>query len=130
MSVIISCVFDSFDEAEYVSIKLKRSMPGIRVLGVSRNDGEEKQERIAVPAYSYISAASYPFYGYGNGMFYPYGVIDIHVHDGIESEVDLRRDVRLKIEVYDKETARRATKYLTGVGAREIRQKDTKDTQD
>lgn len=122
MGVIISCVFDSFDEAEYISIKLKNSVQGIRIIGISANTGRETHEERFYPAVNTTAFTNSTFNNTINGgLIYPFFAANVFDDDNRDFEPALRREVILQIEAEKGEDARRVSKFLVSSGAREIR---------
>jgi hypothetical protein len=122
VSILIYSVFDSTDAAEFTAWRLKRTVNGVKVAGVSKRvmpDDSEETTIYAFPAYNSGAGSMSPT-GYLTPMPFTNYVAD-SVRDS-NFEPAQRADVNLRVEVADPKMAQTVASILRSNGGREIHQ--------
>lgn len=121
MGTEISCVFDTFDDAERAFIRMRRTLRGIRLLGI-RPGGDPADQPGRGPAVHFAPAGLTGGWTASTGLYSPYPLAN-STH-GETHEPALRREVCLRVSAADDYAARRAVQFFTSIGARSIRRRD------
>jgi hypothetical protein len=121
MSYIIYSVYDSTDAAELASIRLKRSIKNINVVGISKrvmDDNSEETLLFTLPAYGALGNSMNLGSNYAAE---PYSFFIPETNDS-SSETSSRKDVSLRVEAPDVKTCSLVSSILRSTGGREIHQ--------
>lgn len=130
MSIMIYGVYNSVDAAELAAQRIKRTLPGVRVSGVSRrySTGEDNPYYfVAYNNFPVASSGSYGSFGF-NYTGFPFGFYGGSGAEGrSDIEPDLRTEASLRVEAPDGQLAKKAVSLMRSTGGREIHEvKETK----
>ena len=122
MKITIHCVYDSTDAAEFAASRLRRTIKGIRVTGISKRFMSDKTQETTLFPFPLVGAAisTMDFTGYMPAGIYT-GAIMGGSNDA-RNETSNREDVRLFVETEDPQAANSVVKIMRSTGGREIHQ--------
>jgi hypothetical protein len=121
MSYIIYGVYDSTDAAELSAMRIKRTVRGVKVAGISKRVMPDSSEEMTIYAFPVFNSS---LGGLGSGYIAPvpyqnYMVESMHDRN---FEPARREDVNLRTEAPDLKTAQAVSTIMRSTGGREIRQ--------